>query len=139
MSELHCDYQLEVFLKGNSSRVDWNLLNASSDAGCWRSTLPNTDTAPGLTALRVYRAEINSNVWGHIVQVFLNFIYLNVLGPGWCGSVDSVPGCEPNSHRFDSQSAHTPGLWARSQIGGACEATLPPFPPSIPLSLKINK
>ena len=33
--------------------------------------------------------------------------------PGWCGSVDWVPACEPNVRQFDSQSGHMPGLRAR--------------------------
>ena len=67
-----------------------------------------------------------------------------LLSPGWCGSVDWVPACEPKGYRFDSQSGHMPGLWARSPVGGAREATthwclsLSPSP-SLPLSLKINK
>ena len=44
-------------------------------------------------------------------------------GSGWCGSVDRVPACEPKGRRFDSQSGHTPGLWARSSVGGVSEAT----------------
>ena len=39
-------------------------------------------------------------------------------GPSWCGSVDSVPACEPEGRRFDSQSGHMPGLWAGSPVGG---------------------
>ena len=65
-------------------------------------------------------------------------------GPGWCGSVDWVPTCEPKGHGFNSHSGHKPGLQARSPVEGVREATtgreidvslpLPPFP-----SLKINK
>ena len=40
------------------------------------------------------------------------------LYPGWCGSVDWVPTCEPKGLRFDSQSGHMPGLRARSPVGG---------------------
>ena len=39
--------------------------------------------------------------------------------PGWCGSVDSVPACEPKGHRFNSQSEHMPGLQAGSPVGSA--------------------
>ena len=64
--------------------------------------------------------------------------------PGWCGSVDWVPACEPKGHWFDSQSGHMPGLWARSPVGGAREATTHwcfslSLSLSLPLSLKINK
>ena len=64
--------------------------------------------------------------------------------PGWCSSVDWVPACEPKGCRFDSQSGHIPGVWARSQVGGAWEATThwhfhPSLSPSLPLPLKINK
>ena len=63
--------------------------------------------------------------------------------PGWCGSVDWVPACEPKGCWFDSQSGHMPGLWARSPVGGTWEATMhwcfsPSLSPSLPLSLKIN-
>ena len=43
--------------------------------------------------------------------------------PGWCGSVDWVPACELKGHWFNSQSWPMPGLWARSPVGGAWEAT----------------
>ena len=65
------------------------------------------------------------------------------LHPGWCGSVDWVPACEPKGCQLDSHSGHLPGLWARSPGGGLRETTnynvslplyLPPFP-----SLKMNK
>ena len=42
---------------------------------------------------------------------------ISILGPGWCGSVDWVPACEPKGCQFDSQSGHTPGLQARSPVG----------------------
>ena len=59
--------------------------------------------------------------------------------PGWCGSVDWALACEPKSHQFDSPSGHMPGLWARSPVRGAWEATThwcfsPSFSPSLPLS-----
>ena len=38
--------------------------------------------------------------------------------PGWCGSVDWVPACEPKGRWFNSQSGHKPGLWARFPVGG---------------------
>ena len=38
--------------------------------------------------------------------------------PGWCGSVDWAPDCEPKGCWFDSQSGHRPGLWAWSPVGG---------------------
>ena len=60
----------------------------------------------------------------------------NKISPGCCGSVHWVPACEPKGCWFDSQSGHIPGVWARSPVGGAWEATthwwfspfLPPFP-----------
>ena len=42
---------------------------------------------------------------------------MKIYGPGWCGSVDSVPACKPAGHQFDSQSGHMPGLQARSPVG----------------------
>ena len=64
--------------------------------------------------------------------------------PGWCGSMDGVLACVPKGHRFHSQSGHKPGLWAKPPVGGAQEATTygcfsSSLPPSLPLSLKINK
>ena len=66
------------------------------------------------------------------------------ISPGWCGSVDWAPTCEPKGCWFDSQSGYMPGLWARSPIGGVREATAhwcvsPSLSPSTPLSLKRNK
>ena len=43
--------------------------------------------------------------------------------PGWYGSVDWAPSCEPKGRWFNSQSRHMPGLWARSPVGGVQEAT----------------
>ena len=65
----------------------------------------------------------------------------NVNSPGWCGSVDCVPACETKGHWFDSQSGHMPGLWVRSPVGGAWEATThwcfsPPLSHPLPLSKK---
>ena len=63
--------------------------------------------------------------------------------PGWCGSVDWVPACEPTGHLFSFQSGHTPGqLWARSPVGGTWKATThwcfsPSF--SLPSPLSKNK
>ena len=42
---------------------------------------------------------------------------------GWHGSVDGVLACEPKGRWFYSQSGPMPGLWARSPVGGAQEAT----------------
>ena len=66
------------------------------------------------------------------------------VSPGWCGSEDWVPACEPRGRWFDSQSAHMSGLQARSPVEGAWEATThwwfsPYLSPFLPLSLKINK
>ena len=33
--------------------------------------------------------------------------------PGWCGSVNCMPACEPKGHWFDSQSGHMSGLQNR--------------------------
>ena len=63
--------------------------------------------------------------------------------PGWCGSVDRALACEPKGHGFDSQSGHTPGLQARSPVGGVLEeshtdVSLLLFLPSFSF-LKVNK
>ena len=62
-------------------------------------------------------------------------------GPGWCGSMDWAPACEPKGCWFDSRSGHIPGLQATSPVGGTQKATTHwPFSlPHLPLSLKINK
>ena len=81
------------------------------------------------------------------VEDWYTQIYIRIfssLDPGWCGSVDWVPACEPKGHRFDSQSGHMPGLQARSPIGGVQEATThwcfsPSLSPSLLLCLKIIK
>ena len=64
-------------------------------------------------------------------------------GPGWCGSVDWVPACEPKGRWFYSQSREQ--AWVAGWVpSGGCtwgnytltflSLFLPPFP-----SLKINK
>ena len=72
-----------------------------------------------------------------------SFIKKKHLAPGWCGSMDGAPVCEPTGHWFDSQSGHTPGRRARSPVGGTWEATTPCYfspslSPSLPLYLKMN-
>ena len=54
-------------------------------------------------------------------QIMPLFYYIKIFyySPGWCGSVDSALACKPRGHRFDSQSGHMPGLWARSPVEGA--------------------
>ena len=73
-------------------------------------------------------------------QIGNNFKKYFIYCSGWCGSVDWVPACEPKGRWFNSQSEHMPGLWARSPVSGAWEATthwhigvslslfVPPFP-----------
>ena len=61
--------------------------------------------------------------------------------PGWCGSLDWVPVCEPKGRQFNSQSGHMPGLQASSPVGCAQEATThwcfsPSLSPSVPFSKK---
>ena len=43
---------------------------------------------------------------------------IKMVGPGWYGSVDRAPACEPKGHGFDSQSGHMPELWTGSPVGG---------------------
>ena len=82
---------------------------------------------------------MRGEVQNKLAALFLEFTDESwLLSPGWCGLVDWVSACEPNSHWFDSQSGHMPGLWARSLVRGTREAThidvsLPLFHPS-PLS-----
>ena len=48
-------------------------------------------------------------------KIFLSLLKDLRSCPGWCGSVDQTPACEPKHHWFDSQAGHMPGLRARSQ------------------------
>ena len=57
------------------------------------------------------------------IPSYLIHVFKSAGGSGWCGSVDSVQVCEPKGCRFNSQSNHMPGLWARSPAGGVIEAT----------------
>ena len=43
--------------------------------------------------------------------------------PGWCGSDDWAPACEPEVCRFHSWPGHMPGLPARCSVGSVWEAT----------------
>ena len=38
------------------------------------------------------------------------------ISPGWCGSVDQAPACEPKGCRSDSQLGHMPRLQAQSPV-----------------------
>ena len=68
--------------------------------------------------------------------------------PGWCGSVDWAPSCEPKGRWCDSQSGHSPGLRARPPDGDVREAVdvslaqwcfSPCLSPSLALPIKVNK
>ena len=43
--------------------------------------------------------------------------------PDQCGSVGWALPHKPKDRWFNSQSGHTPGLWARSLVGGVWEET----------------
>ena len=65
---------------------------------------------------------------------------------GWCGSVDWALACKQECCRFDSWSAHMPGLQVMSPVGDVWEAIDQRFSHtsfslslSLPFSLKINK
>ena len=90
------------------------------------------------------------NTWGNarlVLTLTLNnaaevnkLIKRTKLCPGWCGSVDWVPTCEPQGHWFDSQSEHMPGLQARCPVGGAQKtSTHWYFSPSLSPSLSLSK
>ena len=80
----------------------------------------------------------NSTLHRHTM---LDYLIEIVLQPSdWCGSADWEPACEPKGGQFDPQSGRMPGLWARSPVGGAWEATThwcfsPSLSPSLPLCL----
>ena len=87
-----------------------------------------------------YLYYVYINIYSYYIY---NIIKIFIYSPGWCGSVDWAPACKPKSHRFSSQSGHTPGLRARSPVGDVWEVTThwcfsPSFSPSLPLCLKIN-
>ena len=78
-------------------------------------------TIPPNTFVLLYSdVTVDNDRW--LAPVKSYFLKSNVC-PGWCGSVDWVRACEPKGCWFDSQSGHTPGLWARSPFGGMREAT----------------
>ena len=62
-------------------------------------------------------------------------------GPGWGGSVDWVPACEPKGRRFDSQSGHLPGSRPGPQWGAWESRTLmfPSLSFSLPSPFSKNK
>ena len=72
-----------------------------------------------------FLSDIGDYVFYHFIFInyFARYLKLNIFRPGWCSSVDGVRACEPKGRWFDSPSGHTPGLQARSPVGGAREAT----------------
>ena len=75
----------------------------------------------------IYSAPVYSlwQEWGvGVVHLHSSSSLESVFSPGWCGSTYSVLACEPKGHWFDSQSGHMSGLWTRSPVGGAQEATI---------------
>ena len=84
------------------------------------------------------RTHKNTDFLGTKWEGYPKGIRKKQISPGWCGSVYWAPNCETKG-RFNSQSRHTPGLNARSPVGGAREATThwcfsPSLSPSLPLS-----
>ena len=74
-----------------------------------------------------------ATTWLDLENILLNKMSVS---PGWCGSVNCVPACEPKGCWFDSLSGHMPGLWARFPVESMWETTthwyfslslLPPF------------
>ena len=70
-----------------------------------------------LTQLKIHNLSLLCTL--HTLPMFLSLILVwlkkkKKLNPGWCGSVDCTPACEPKGWWFDSQSGHMPGLWVRS-------------------------
>ena len=93
-----------------------------------------------------FKSQIHK--WDMIIPKIIHCVKFK-FSPGWCGSVDWAPACEPKGRQFDSQSGHMPGLLARSPVAGCVRGnpwmnlphiavshplSLPPFP-----SLKVNK
>ena len=68
------------------------------------------------------RNKGKTNKWDYIKLKSLSMTKETNISPGWCGSEDRVPACQPKGRRFNSQSGHMPGLQARSPVGDAQEA-----------------
>ena len=97
---------------------------------------------PGLKQVTFCSVVQHPTNWANPVRTEANFVFHYVgeaktpiiktvpLSPGWCGSVDWAPACEPSGCQFDSQSGHMPGLLARSPAGGLWEGTDRCFSPS---------
>ena len=66
-----------------------------------------------LTGLEASFVNKEIRVHGSLVFVF----YLENFSPGWCGSVDWAPACEPKGRRFNSWVGHMSMLWASPQLG----------------------
>ena len=149
-----------------STHVSPEILVSGNVIICMKQTQSLTgDAASGMTLDDQYKLTMPCPFRGSVTQPLLaaalgpnivdahwmgcyhccgNVTKLFCSGPGWRGSIYWMMACEPKDHRFDSQSGHMPGLWARSPVGGVQEATTywyfsPSLSPSLPLSLKINK
>ena len=59
--------------------------------------------------------------------------------PSWCGSLDRVTACGLKGRRFDSQSGHIPGLWARQHARGNHTLMFVSLSFSLPSPLSKNK
>ena len=108
---------------------------------CWHKVVLHTFLQPfwclyyGLWRCALFLPDLGNFVFSFFFRCFLkenfklynhsysNFIDNKSLRPGWCGSVDWVPACEPKGCWFDSQSGHMPGLGPGPQLG-ACERPL---------------
>ena len=87
--------------------------------------------SPCLAPKRTWRSLQEFIQHNHMIKKYVN-------SPGWCGSVDWVPGCEPKGCWFDSWSGHMPGLLARpvpsgGHVRGNHTLMFPSLSPFVPL------
>ena len=102
------------------------------------------ETIEGIMKLKLFfkgierEKEFHKGTYLELIRKFKYWIELNDLkvglSPGWCGSVDWVPACEPKSRRFDSRSEQMPG---DMQVpSGGARKRQPHIDDSLPLFLR---
>ena len=66
--------------------------------------LPFLLLSPAKTRGLVENGWYMIEIYNHLLNKRIN------LHPGWCGSVNWAPACQPKNHWFNSQSGNIPGL-----------------------------
>ena len=107
----------------------WHQMVQSRDVVCAFLEVSGDSHIRKVIASRIHlwmrrKAGATKCVWTKLLNTSGdNWQYSSNSSPGWYGSVNWMPACEPNGRWFNSQAGHMPGLWARSPIGGAWKAT----------------